>query len=274
MVPIPAGRGTSLDWQGHRVGQQSYYVDIRDSKGAQDYVAQNAGLTIDAPFPGFADTLCDVVQDRPAEDGIGTIVTGIYSSDRRFGSFTRINKDIIGYYQFNDDSSLVKIKTPVQVRGYVSVQDPSGNKTDIQVWVIESHDIEEARRLITVEVTVPDWNLSKGVAVRNQTGKRHTINGVQYRFLGGQTRQVRQASGNIKAAWRVTYKHMDDPGTPAIPLGSGFQIGEPSGRSPHAAYVVIPSSDPKTTPHTITEYQPYKPDPQGHLSLPYWPPLA
>lgn len=273
LVPISDGRGTSLDWQGRRVGQQSYYVDIRDSKGAQEYVAQNAGMATNSPFPGFPSVICDVVQDRPAPDGIGTIVTGIYSSDRRFGSWTKIDKDRNGYYQFNDDSRLVKVKTPVQVVGYISVQNPAGSKTDIACWVIESHDIEEARRTITVEVTVNDWNLSKGTAVRNQTGKLHTIGGIKYRFMGGRTHQVRQSAAGVQATWRVTYEHLDDPGSPPVTATPKYQVGEVSGRSPHAAYVVQPSSDPTMTPHVITEYQPYASEPSGHLSLPGWPPL-
>lgn len=274
-------KSTSLDWRGQRVGQRRFYVDIRDPAGAQNYVQSNDGVAVNGAFPGFSSLLCDVVQDDPAEDGLGTIITATYSTDRRFGSWQKIDKEKAGYYSFDVNCYMAKQKIPVDVRGTVSVKGPDGSTANatVQVWLIEAHDADEPRGDVTVNCSVADWGTSQTSACMAQVGHIHTINGVKYLYKGVRTYQRLPSGGSTPAKWDVTHTWFLDPGSPVVATPDPLKflyaanLGNGLSRNPYENFVVYPSSDPANTPHAISTYQPHKiaSDPSEYLALPGMP---
>lgn len=264
-------KATSLDWRGQRVGRRRFYVDIRDPGGAQDYVRINNGLATDGAFPGFSTCLCDVVQDEPANDGVGTLVTGTYSTDRRFGSWQNVNKDNAGYFSFDVTCRSVMLDTPVNTRTTVTDR-TTGTTTD--VWTIVGHKIEEGRIFINVNVTADSWDASKTSAVLAQVNHIHHIGTYYYQFKGGRTRQRTQATDKAPAKYDVTYEWFGDNGSAKIVSADTTKFQYCTfDRPSFSKYIVRPSSNAQTTPHEILTYNPYKNDFLGYLNLPNCPPL-
>lgn len=268
------------DWQGQFVGQATWYVDIRDAAGALAFAKTNSGVDVNMPFPGVPNLLADAVQTSPASDGVGTLITLTFSTDRRFGGWQTIDKDRPGYYSFDVDVRSVQFPTPVNIYAPVTVAGPDGD-VDEHRWTIEIHPIEEPRFYVSVNVAVDDWDKNKTAACVAQVGKVHTIGGVDYLYRGCKTYQRRQSPVGTtvpaRGSWDVTHDWAGDPGTERVdsPDPDKFVVGLNTAqrRKPHWKYVVVPSADPKTTEHEVRQYQYYDADPQGYLQLPGMPPI-
>lgn len=262
------------DWQGKYVAQKQWFVDIVDAAAALDFAKTNAGIEVNMPFPGIPGLIADVVQVS-SSNGVLSEITALFSSDRRFGNSQKIDKDKPGYYSFNMATRSIVMKTPVNVFAPITIN-AGGDQSTTKMWVIENHDVEEPRVFIEVTSTATDWNKSKTAACIAQVNRIHTIGGVEYLYRGCNTNQRIQSGTDSKGGtWDVTHEWIGDPGTQPIesPTPSKILFGDLTGRPPHWKYVVIPSDDPKTTPHYVTVYKPYKSDPNGWIGLPGMPAL-
>lgn len=266
-------RTLQRDWQGQHVGRLVWFIDIADAGTALNYAKVNNAIDVNMPFPGVPTLFADVIDYARDPSGAGGEITATFSSDRRFGSFQKIDKDKPGYYSFDVDIKPVVIKTPANIRSVIT----KGGVTaeSIPVWVIEERSIDEPRSLITVNVVVADWDKNKTTACMAQVNKIHTIGGLKYLYRGAKTFQRRQSGGTSGGSWDVTHEWLGDPGTAPIesPNPAAFRIGAPAGRLPHWAYIVEPSDDPAADPHTITTYRPHEEAPNGWIGLPGMPPL-
>ena len=210
-------RPTGIDYRNKKTAFRTFVaIGVKDPDAAKAAVAQEHG-GINAPYPGIGATnlIVDSVETSAYSDGVSTKVTYNYSSDRRFGSPAKINKDAIGYYGFRGYATSEVVTVPYAVREKISLATGAGFEVDQDVWTLkDDKKITEPRARFVINSMVYGWDVGKSFAVLSQMKKVHKIGQMKLLFESGNwDRRTDVSEGD---QYDVTYEWLYDPGTQPV----------------------------------------------------------
>lgn len=263
-------RSSGVDRKGVRTGQRVWELPVRDSNAAIAEVENQYG-GINTDYPGEPGNVIDRFENSPSADGISTIVTAYYSSDKRYELGGRIDRDEQDFYAFRLSTVMGEIQIPYGVRKLTEV--PSSGTSEL-LWHADTTIQKQPMERVSIQVTVENWHFGMTKIVRKQVGKIHGIpeNGpdTQYRFEGADVVQRVGVIDGIKI-YDVTYTWTGDPGNKASRFpNTNANLAYPNlDRVPFGEYKFNPAwTDPAVPPSFIMVYNWDESERDGWESLP------
>lgn len=194
-----------------------FYSPTRDRIIAKQLVAAKFGGK-NSPYPGDETLIVDKVNATDHPDGIGSIVTYIYTNDRSGGSAFRYRKapGFLGYRE-----STVTTRMPAPSARFTQVVVPrmigiavSNLVANIWVRVDPIETVPTVNTRHEIEVVVKGWGSAQSKAIASQVNKVHTIQGRSMLFEGGSVTQQVPHDKPTQLEYNVRYSWLADDGTP------------------------------------------------------------
>lgn len=263
-------RSSGVDRKGVRTGQRVWELPVRDSNAAIAEVENQYG-GINTDYPGEPGNVIDRFENSPSADGISTIVTAYYSSDKRYELGGRIDRDEQDFYAFRLSTVIGELTIPYAVLEKTDV--PQSGLSDLS-WHAYTYAKKQPMERVSLQVTVENWDFGMTKRVRKQIGKIHGIPAPSvdsyYRFEGA---DVVQRVGVVDAIkiYDVTYTWVGDPGNAAATFdNTNANLAYPTqAREGFGEYKFDPAwTDPAVPPSFIVVYNSDESEYDGWESLP------
>ena len=267
---------TSLDFQDKGARTREFLADTASSDAA---TAHPLCPRRNEKHPVNDKLQCDRIDTRPNGNG-GTIVSAMYSNDRRFASGRSPNKDRAAVKEdWGWSKAEYQIRIPMSVRNKMILPDPvTGTSRVADVWELAYFTHNETRVQRPLSIRIPrntSYAALDQIAFQNR--RIHTIGGKRWQFIADNNavRTVDDSTYEVRYLWEL------DRGTlmPDPRVGPSWIFDARTGatdpltgrafiREPYGVLVVNPPDDPETTPFEADQTFPYVEDANGWRLLP------